>query len=305
MPKFSVDWPRSGTMRRGTCSAQATWVHRNEENGSSFWPTAMTVNTTSDRAKYHRPTSGPSRGGPSFGLQDAVNMASAAEWPTPSVGDVTGGRVVPVGTTATGRRPDGSKAQIGLQTAVRTDWPTPNSAKAGNDTTLTCSGDGRETPNKLGWAVAVEPEMWSTPAASMFNDSEDPASFRARQAILKAKHTNGNGAGTPLAVQVKESEWSTPTDWPTPNASDDRDRGSPDSPAVIRRVAIGKQVGLGVNVPGPLNPAWVATLMGFPSDWCDLPPMQSPRKGSPRTVGPWAVDNPKRRTNRRALPTES
>jgi len=227
-------------------------------------------------------------------------MASAAEWPTPSVGDVTGGRVVPVGTTATGRRPDGSKAQIGLQTAVRTDWPTPNSAKAGNDTTLTCSGDGRETPNKLGWAVAVEPEMWSTPAASMFSDSEDPASFRARQAILKAKHTNGNGAGTPLAVQVKESEWSTPT----PTAHDAKHATCP--PAALNRNSDDLAVQSGASKAAPLNPAWVATLMGFPSDWCDLPlPVQAPRKGSPRTVGPWAADNPKRRTSRRAPPTES
>ena len=33
-------------------------------------------------------------------------------------------------------------------------WPTPGAAKANTDLTLTCSGDGREKPNKLGWAVA-------------------------------------------------------------------------------------------------------------------------------------------------------
>ena len=33
--------------------------------------------------------------------------------------------------------------------------PTPNTAKAANDLTLTKSGDGRDNPNKLGWAVAL------------------------------------------------------------------------------------------------------------------------------------------------------
>jgi len=42
-------------------------------------------------------------------------------------------------------------------------WPTPGAAKANNDVTLTCSGDGRQKPNKLGWAVAVQ--MWPTPTA--------------------------------------------------------------------------------------------------------------------------------------------
>lgn len=42
-------------------------------------------------------------------------------------------------------------------------WPTPGAAKANNDISLTCSGDGRQKPNKLGWAVAAR--MWPTPTA--------------------------------------------------------------------------------------------------------------------------------------------
>lgn len=33
-------------------------------------------------------------------------------------------------------------------------WPTPNAGNAPNSVALRCSGDGREKPNKLGWAVA-------------------------------------------------------------------------------------------------------------------------------------------------------
>ncbi len=43
-------------------------------------------------------------------------------------------------------------------------WPKPNSCKASEDLTLRCSGDGREKPNKLGWAVAQR--TWPTATAT-------------------------------------------------------------------------------------------------------------------------------------------
>lgn len=79
-----------------------------------------------------------------------------ALWPTPDAGMAEGSRALPPGTSPTGRRPDGKKAQVGLTNAVKL-WPTPGAANANHDVTLTCSGDGRTEPNKLGWAVAVEP----------------------------------------------------------------------------------------------------------------------------------------------------
>lgn len=59
---------------------------------------------------------------------------------------------------------NGNGAGMPLAVAAKLSaWPTPNAAKASSDTTLTCSGDGRETPNKLGWAVATL--MWPTARA--------------------------------------------------------------------------------------------------------------------------------------------
>lgn len=53
--------------------------------------------------------------------------------------------------------------------------------------------------------------LWSTPAAGNFNDSESPESWHARAERLKEQHQNGNGAGTPLAIQAKETAlWLTP-----------------------------------------------------------------------------------------------
>jgi DNA (cytosine-5)-methyltransferase 1 len=61
--------------------------------------------------------------------------------------------------------------------------------------------------------------------------------------------------------------------WPTPSASDNRDRGNRSTPAIKRRIKKGKQVMLSMCVSdesGALNPPWVEWLMGFPIEWTDL-----------------------------------
>ena len=67
--------------------------------------------------------------------------------------------------------------------------------------------------------------------------------------------------------------------WPTPQASDNRDRGNPSSGAVKRRMQKGKQISLSQSVSevyGQLNPTWVEWLMGFPIGWTDLKPAETP-----------------------------
>jgi hypothetical protein len=66
--------------------------------------------------------------------------------------------------------------------------------------------------------------------------------------------------------------------FPTPMASDNRDRGNLSSPSVQRRLKIGKQVSLGQSVSqvsGRLNPTWVEWLMGWPLGWTDLKPLET------------------------------
>jgi hypothetical protein len=61
--------------------------------------------------------------------------------------------------------------------------------------------------------------------------------------------------------------------FPTPQASDHRDRGNLNTPAIKRRQAKGKQLTLSMSVSetsGQLNPTWVEWLMGYPSGWTDL-----------------------------------
>ena len=74
--------------------------------------------------------------------------------------------------------------------------------------------------------------------------------------------TPGQTGGTTLAGWVKY--------WPTPNASDCRDRGNLSMPSIQRRQKIGKQLNLGMVVDpnsGALNPDWVSWLMNFPIGW--------------------------------------
>jgi DNA (cytosine-5)-methyltransferase 1 len=64
--------------------------------------------------------------------------------------------------------------------------------------------------------------------------------------------------------------------WPTPQASDNRDRGNLGSGAILRRKEKGKQIGLSQSVSdqsGALNPPWVEWLMAWPIGWTDLKPL--------------------------------
>jgi len=61
--------------------------------------------------------------------------------------------------------------------------------------------------------------------------------------------------------------------WPTPSASDNRDRGNLSNPSLQRRIKLGKQLMLSQVVhptSGKLNPTWVEWLMGFPLGHTDL-----------------------------------
>lgn len=66
--------------------------------------------------------------------------------------------------------------------------------------------------------------------------------------------------------------------WPTPQASDVRDRGNLLSGAIQRRREKGKQIMLSQSVSetsGSLNPTWVEWLMGYPLGWTDCAPSET------------------------------
>ena len=90
-----------------------------------------------------------------------------------------------------------------------------------------------------------------------------------------------NGIVYPLPPLARLTDGIASGLWPTPQASDHRDRGCLEDPSVQRRIRIGKQIGLSVAVKkvrgrGTLNPTWVEWLMGFPLGWTDLKPSEMP-----------------------------
>jgi hypothetical protein len=98
-----------------------------------------------------------------------------------------------------------------------------------------------------------EAKMWPTPTAHLSKEGAYPAEFTRKTPTLTAE------------VHMRM--------WPTPQASDNRDRGNLGSGAVQRRMAKGKQVMLSQSVSttsGALNPEWVEWLMGYPIGWTDL-----------------------------------
>lgn len=106
-------------------------------------------------------------------------------------------------------------------------------------------------------------QTWPTPDASVMQDGEGPETFLARREALKAKGVNGNGMGTPLAMAVQLEGWPTPgaADWKSGTGWDHAESSSAGHTPQLRHI-----------MGGLLNPAWVESLMGWPTGWTGLPP---------------------------------
>lgn len=146
---FSETFPKRGMMRSGSIFAPPTWERLIDASDSSSLDGAWATPRAEERQQRNSadsyvalslqvknwPTPTREDGESARRRKNAQGGASLTEvaaprlWPTPSVGDVTGGRSVPAGTTTTGQTPDGRKVQMGLQTVVRSSvWPTPRAS---------------------------------------------------------------------------------------------------------------------------------------------------------------------------------
>lgn len=98
--------------------------------------------------------------------------------------------------------------------AGRGEWPTPQASAVTFSTELQCSGDGRETPNKLGWAVG----MWLTP-----NVPNGGRSVSAELVASKGMTEDGQKRTVCLSAQTKY--------WATPTSSDNSNRTTQIAPS--------------------------------------------------------------------------
>lgn len=68
---------------------------------------------------------------------------------------------------------------------------------------------------------------------------------------------------------------------PTPNASDNRDRGNVRNPSIQRRIRIGKQLGLSVLFEKIPCPTCVESMMGWVPNWTALQPLETDKSPKP------------------------
>ena len=128
------------------------------------------------------------------------------------------------------------------------------------------------------WGMTVNGLLWEQPTLERRIKGTESGLWRTpdtgaggTSGLLKQRQThraNGQSIQIRLVDQVNN-----PRMWPTPQASDNRDRGNMSNPAIQRRVAIGKQIMLSQSVhptSGQLNPDWVEWLMNWPIKWSDL-----------------------------------
>jgi len=160
-----------------------------------------------------------------------------------------------------------------VQTTGETEsglWPTPNTLEGLKPKKIerimeynqkSRPGRSYASMNLREQVVYGKQPIWPTPDAN--------CGTRGTELEWNPKRKSGQKAQFSLnqAIQM----------WPTPQASDNRDRGNMSSPSVQRRVEIGKQISLSQSVhptSGALNPTWVEWLMGWPLGWTDLKPLE-------------------------------
>lgn len=274
----SLIWRTKVTPRGGSISRLAPWTPPTFVSAStgSPWSSPNVVDSTG--RGYMRANGKVYLCLP--GQMDPEKLDGVAGWPTPAAADLSGGRTNPAGTSATGQRPDGTKAQVGLPNTMKATWGTPvaNPANGTPEDFLRRKMESVARGSQMGVSlsdVAMQMIAASTKSTPRASDGE------------KGGPNQSFGAdGQPLPAQMHGSN--RHAFWGTPEASDVAKHS--EVPATVeRRIQKGQQIALNAHVsltvarlsgPAPAgssattarpagspNPAFPCWLMGFPPVW--------------------------------------
>ena len=117
--------------------------------------------------------------------------------------------------------------------------------------------------------------MWPTPTTKGYGHAAEGMVGNLIEKIEQGMITKQE-AENMLSLPKLENHRTWKKKYPTPQASDHRDRGNMSNPSIQRRAENGKQLNLSMvahPTSGQLNPTWVEWLMGWPLGWTDLKPL--------------------------------
>lgn len=238
----SVDWPRSGSLVNGICSARQRSARPTSVSGSSFspnegtaWTTPAAADTGSRETKY-------AQGGTPLTMQ-------SQGWPTP----ITGG--------ANSKREERGAGGADLQEAAR-GWPTPRAEDS--------ESSGARKSRGVEDTLTATTRAWPIPSARDWKDTTP-----------LAPRSEGEGAFAERKDQLPRlaQSWPTPTSSDangTRNVTSGRREGSEHHSGTTMNDAIrSSHPALTISTCGPecspkhrrLNPAFVEMLMGWPTGW--------------------------------------
>lgn len=249
--KYSLTWRAKATPQGRLIFQLARLAPRTSGSGSGL---------------LHTPTAKANQMAPSMATRDngswGLNLGGAKPHhmvPTPTAQDH-------ISRKSTNQTPSTGKLNYETNKSVSLDrwvemWPTPTVSDHKGSGPTVVRKDGKIRNDRLDYAVE---QFWPTPDAT------------PRGAAIEFKGTRPSGAKEALTLETAV------TMWPTPNAREKGGGEYQDPEKIKTRMEKGHQANLGDMVKldqksgGQLSPLWVAWLMGYPTEYLNSVPWETP-----------------------------